>query len=127
MNIIGSKSPLINTKGKPSSASRRYNSEVKRNPFKKDCVSFTVLLGKKYNNGEGIQIGSSMPKSTKSKSHTQKLIRPPTELVPDLILKAARQIDEQNAHIPWNKLDMTLQESKKRKYKEKNSSNLKIN
>lgn len=81
---------------------------VKRKP-----ISFTNLGLHRNIKSEIIQIGSTMPKSTMSMFYSQKYIKPPAEIAAEPIIKAAIQIDRQTASIPWERIDVTLQVSKK--------------
>jgi hypothetical protein len=80
---------------------------------KKRPKSFIHFSPNKPSKNTSIQLGSSLPKTCKNFSHTQKIIKPPTEIVPDTVIKESKKIDKQTALIHSAELNTTLEHSKK--------------
>lgn len=97
----------------PIALSRYHNTVSNCKSAKKDTLLFSDQDSNKATNSEISHIGSTMPKSTRSKFQTQKIIKPLAEIVAEPIIKAALQIEKQSASIPWDEIDSTLQLSKK--------------
>ncbi|OMJ70548.1 hypothetical protein SteCoe_31450 [Stentor coeruleus] len=98
---------------KPIALSRYQTTETTHKRAKKDTLLYSDQNSNKMTNSEISHIGSTMPKSTRSKFQTQKIIKPLTEIIAEPIIKAALQIEKQTASIPWDEIDTTLQLSKK--------------
>lgn len=61
---------------------------------------------------KNFQIGSTLPRASLTYYAAPKVIRPPSEIFAQPILRAAFEIDMQTASIPWEDINLTLKSSK---------------